>query len=123
MWCLRCGAFDVVSLMWCLRCGVFNDTHGSGVVQVANGVARIEAAMPRVLMLAQGGTAVGTGAIAPCCLPSVFCGNGVRDLLLAQGGTTVGTGAMAPCTLPSVFCDNDVRDLLLRVSDKKKFVV
>lgn len=38
------------------------------VTQVAYGVARIEAALPRVLQLAQGGTAVGTGApVSPHC--------------------------------------------------------
>jgi fumarate hydratase, class II len=33
------------------------------VTQVAYGVERLEATMPRVLQLAQGGTAVGTGAL------------------------------------------------------------
>lgn len=35
------------------------------VTQVAYGAQRVEAALPRVLQLAQGGTAVGTGAALP----------------------------------------------------------
>ena len=40
--------------------------------QVANGVARIESAQPRLLQLAQGGTAVGTGLNAPPGFAAAF---------------------------------------------------
>src|ERR1700745_2313673 len=35
------------------------------VAQVANGIARIEESLPKLMQLAQGGTAVGTGLDAP----------------------------------------------------------
>ena len=41
--------------------------------QVANGVARIEDALPRLLRLPQGGTAVGTGLNAPAGFDLAFC--------------------------------------------------
>src|SRR5207302_560433 len=40
--------------------------------QVAYGIARIEAALPRLMQLAQGGTAVGTGLNAPARFAELF---------------------------------------------------
>src|SRR3954451_19774682 len=42
--------------------------------QVAFGMERIEAALPRLRLLPQGGTAVGTGLNAPAGFDSAFCG-------------------------------------------------
>jgi fumarate hydratase class II len=42
------------------------------VVQVDHGIARVEAALPRLYQLAQGGTAVGTGLNAPARFADLF---------------------------------------------------
>ncbi|OYW34520.1 MAG: class II fumarate hydratase [Rhizobiales bacterium 12-66-7] len=41
--------------------------------QIANGMARLESAMPRLCVLPQGGTAVGTGLNAPVGFDAAFC--------------------------------------------------
>lgn len=41
--------------------------------QIGNGMARVEGAMPRLLMLPQGGTAAGTGLNAPAGFDAAFC--------------------------------------------------
>ncbi|MEP9368712.1 class II fumarate hydratase [Xanthobacter sp. VNH20] len=41
--------------------------------QIANGMARIESALPRLCVLPQGGTAVGTGLNAPVGFDAAFC--------------------------------------------------
>lgn len=42
--------------------------------QIGHGMARVEGAMPRLLMLPQGGTAAGTGLNAPAGFDAAFCG-------------------------------------------------
>lgn len=49
------------------------------VQQIANGIARVEAVIPRLSMLAQGGTAVGTVCAVFClCLKIGSCGGFFR---------------------------------------------
>src|SRR3546814_9778657 len=48
------------------------DAVGAWAHQVAMGIARVEAALPRLYQVAQGGTAVGTGVNAPAGFAAAF---------------------------------------------------
>ena len=51
----------------------FGQELGGWARQVRNGIARLEASLPRLLELAQGGTAVGTGVNCDARFPDAFC--------------------------------------------------
>ncbi|HEY4295994.1 MAG TPA: class II fumarate hydratase [Paraburkholderia sp.] len=50
-------------------------TFATFALQVANALTRIDGALPRLLILPQGGTAAGTGLNAPAGFDALFCAN------------------------------------------------
>ncbi|MEP9379326.1 class II fumarate hydratase [Aquabacter sp. CN5-332] len=72
--------------------------------QIAHGMARIEDTLPRLRLLAQGGTAVGTGLNAPSGFDAAFC----------EGASALSGIAFAPN--PSKFEGMAAHDALVEVS-------